>query len=249
MKKNAIFLSIFCLSITLALSGCAQKNTASQSANSTATDQSPKKSQENVNVAIEENKDGLSATVDFNDFWSKLKQDADNWSRGQYFFVDIENQAVASNIMKVDSRGGQAAAWSGSMVKCNELKAPGKFEADQTKICKGNKRTFMMFINKDGKTETASEDDTVDFFNSEYFRADSVKITAADAEARANKARNYVSKGVENYNLQLKKDSKAQKIIWTVAMSCPYKAQAEKKCSENDHWSVRIDAETGATIR
>jgi hypothetical protein len=244
MKKNIIFLLILLPVMVFVLAGCGQKNGVSQK----EINESMEKSKKIIDKVNKENKAGLSATVDFKDFWTKLKEAAASWSGGQYFFVAVENQAITSNIMRVDSRDGKATAWEGSMVKCNEMKDTGKFETDQSKICKGNKRTFTMFINKNGETKTMTEDDSFSFYGSEYFSHDIVKITASEAEAKANQAKNYTSKGVENYNLQLKKDSKTQKVVWVVAMSCPYKAEAENKCLEKDHWSVKINAETGETV-
>ncbi|MFA6383476.1 MAG: hypothetical protein WCX17_03565 [Parcubacteria group bacterium] len=244
MKKQPIIITMFCLALVITLSGCGQKNGASQK----EIDKSMDESKKIIDQVNKENKAGLSAMVDFKDFLPKLKEEAASWAGGEYFFVMIENKAVTSNILKADSRNGKATAWQGSIVKCNEMKDPGKFEENQAKICKGNKRTFTMFINKDGETKTMNEDDSFSFYGSEYFSHDAVKVAASEAEAKANQAKSYNPKGVENYNLQLKKDGKTQKVVWSVAMSCPYAAQAENKCSENDHWSVKIDAETGEAV-
>jgi hypothetical protein len=235
---------VLAVAVSLTLAGCGQKNGASQK----EIDKSMDESKKIIDQVNKENKAGLSVLVDFQNFWPKLKEEGAGWAGGEYFLVAVENNAVTSNIMKANSRDGLATAWKGSLVKCNEMKDPGKFDENQTKICKGNKRIFTMFINKDGETKTMNEDDSFAFYGSEYFNPDLVKITASQAEVKANQAKGYNAKGVENYNLQLKKDGKTQKVIWTVAMSCPYKAQAENKCSENDHWAVKINAENGEVV-
>jgi hypothetical protein len=187
--------------------------------------------------------------VSFQDFWSGLQADAASWSGGDYYIIDVFNNAVTSNINRLDSRNGEAISWQGSYVKCETIKAAGGFDENKTPICRGKKRFFTMYIDSHGEKKTTTEDDTFAFYGQEYFKADLVKVTPAEAQKKAEADKGYTATGNEDYSMKLALNGKVGAPVWTVGKSCSYEAVRQDKCAPSDHWSVKINAITGEVIK
>jgi hypothetical protein len=182
--------------------------------------------------------------IPFDEFWEKARDEGKKWAGDKLYIGKISSGTFRG----FDKHDGLSPVWEAHMVRCNEVKEWKEYNKTLS-TCKG--KGMVLRLVEDGiigleaglqvKKEGNFRGPAVDF--------DRIKLSAQNAEQKANQHMRYRSSGFDNYAYDLKIDQFSNRPVWIIKKACGLRGVSERRCRSKDHWIVKVDGETGEIIK
>lgn len=253
MKKRHYEITALVISVLLLLifTGCKKEEPDARDKLSAIEDKlsaSEKESLEEVKEILEKTNttDVEHKGIPFSDFWAKVKQQGEMWAGDSFYVINIE----AGNVIGFDRHQGLAASWEAGIIKCEEIREPraSRIQSrDKYTIYKGKKKIITM----SATSKTGGliiKDDPFPFYG-RAFDPKKIKISAEEAERIANKHKDFIPAGFENYDYELKPNEPPDDTpVWCIGKKVNLRKTLEKSEEASERWRVTINAESGRVI-
>ena len=182
--------------------------------------------------------------IPFDEFWGKVSEEGKKWAGDRLYIRKI----LSGTARGFDKHDGLSPLWEAQIVRCsefNEQAASGK----NLSVCKGKAIVLRMaesgLIGLEPGIHVKKEGN----FRGNAISFDRIKLSAQAAEEAANGYKRYRPVGFDNYAYELNIDHSSNRPVWIVKKACSLRGITERRCKAKDHWIVKVDAETGDTIK